>query len=271
MIEAVLNYFVKEPTVDVVIINWNYARFVGDAIQSVKDQSYQKYRCIVVDNGSDDESADRIVDAVGGHPQFVFVRLPSNLGQLGAGLWALRHCTGEFVTFLDADDVLFPTFFESHLQAHLAAVSPVGFTCSNCVDTNATGVLLTGGNYNMHQHWLNHGEPALRPIERTMRLPGVDGRSYAALAAASRYLPTHCGQWCWCPGSSNVLRRVLLERIRPNNSSSSLFGGLDSFFLPILHALTGSILIDQQLSAYRVHGTNDHSALPGLRMLGTCI
>jgi glycosyltransferase involved in cell wall biosynthesis len=260
-----LNYFVKEPSVDIVIINWNYGRFVGDAIQSVKDQSYQKYRCIVVDNGSDDDSAERIVEAIRGHAQFELLRLPSNLGQLGAGLWALERCAGEFITFLDADDILFPAHLESHVQVHLAAAAPVGFTCSACVDTNAIGVLLTGGNYNMHQHWQSHGEPVLRPIERTMRLPGVDERSYAALAGASRYLPARCGHWCWCPGSSNMLRRVLLDRIRPSGSSSSLFGGVDSFYLPIIHALTGSILIDQQLSAYRVHSANDHSALPGLR------
>jgi hypothetical protein len=39
---------------------------------------------------------------------------------------------------------------------------------------------------------------------------------------------------------------------------------VDGFYLPILHALTGSILIDQQLSAYRLHDANDCSTLPAL-------
>jgi hypothetical protein len=37
--------------------------------------------------------------------------------------------------------------------------------------------------------------------------------------------------------------------------------------LPILHALTGTILIDQPLSAYRLHGNNDYSTLPSLQNL----
>jgi glycosyltransferase involved in cell wall biosynthesis len=257
-------YFVKEPAVDIIIINWNYGRFVGDAIQSVKDQSYQKYRCIVIDNGSNDDSVDRIVEAIGGHPQFELFRLSGNLGHLGAALWALEHCAGEFVTFLDADDVLFPAYLKCHIQAHLAAVSPVGFTNSNCVDISANGELLTGGTWHFSQNWKRHGEPALRPIERTMRLTGIDSASYSALAAAARYLPAHTPTWLWSPGSSNMLRRVLLDRIRPSDASPAVFGGVDGFYLPILHALTGSIMIDQQLSAYRVHGANDHTAMPAL-------
>ena len=261
-----MQYSVKEPPVDVVIVNWNYARFVADAIRSVKDQSYQNFRCIVVDNGSDDDSVDRIAEAIGNHPQFKFHRLPTNLGHLGAALWSLEHSTGEFITFLDADDVLFPNYLTSHLQAHLAAGSSVGFTSSNCVDMNADGALLTSGNYNMYHFW-QQGTPVLRPMERTVRLRGVDNNGYLALTQAVRYVPAQLVHWCWCPGSSNMFRRALLDRIRPDNTSPALFGGVDGFFLPILHALTGTLLIDQALSAYRLHGANDYSTLPSLHGL----
>lgn len=264
MAKNAMKHFVREPLVDIVIINWNYARYVTDAIKSVRDQSYQNFRCIVVDNGSDDESVYYIDKAIGDHPQFSFLRLPTNLGQLGAALFALNQTAGEFVTFLDADDILFPAYLESHLQAHLAGKYSVGFTCSNCVDVNADGVILTGGNFNMHQFWQHHGVPALCPIERAMRLAGIDGETYWSLYDAVRYLPAQTPHWAWCPGSSNMFRRALLDHIRPQ-PLPTLFGGADSFFLPILHALTGSLLIDQQLSAYRVHGSNDHSALPGFR------
>jgi hypothetical protein len=256
-----------EPRVSVVIINWNYARFVVDAIRSVKEQSYQNFECIVVDNGSDDSSVDQIVDAIGGHPQFTLHRLPSNLGHLGGALWALQYVTGEFVTFLDADDVLAATYLASHLQAHLAAASSVGFTSSNCVDVNGQGTLLTGGNTHMYHCW-QKGVPGLRPIERTVRLRAVEDSAYAALAEAVRYVPADTKGWCWCPGSSNMFRRQLLDRIRPTDASPTLFGGVDGFYLPILHALTGVLLIDLPLSAYRLHESNDCSALPSLSGVG---
>ncbi len=214
-------YFVKEPTVDVIIINWNYARFVGDAIKSVKDQSYGNIRCMVVDNGSDDGSEQIILAAIGDDPRFTFHRLSNNLGHLGGALWALKHATSEFVAFLDADDVLFPDYIASHLQTHLAGGTSVGFTSSNCIDINAEGDLLTGGNYSMYGAW-KVGMPALRPFDRTIRLKGVDDGTYSALAQASRYLPSHTLQWFWCPGSSNMFRRALLDRIAPTESFPGL-------------------------------------------------
>jgi glycosyltransferase involved in cell wall biosynthesis len=261
-----LDYFVQEPTVDVIIVNCNYAHFVTDAIRSVRDQSYQNFGCIIVDNGSNDESVTRITESIGAHPRFKFLRLPSNLGHLGGALWALQHATGEFVTFLDADDVLFPTFLANHLQVHLGSARPVAFTSSNYVDVNANGELLTSGSFLMHQAWLS-GTPTMRSIEHTVFLKDVDERTYLALAGGTRFIPSESGRWCWCQGSSNMLRRALLDRVRPAESSAALFGGVDGFFLPILHALTGTILIDQHLSAYRVHDSNNYAALPDLNGL----
>lgn len=254
---------VEGPLVSVVIINWNYGRFVAEAIQSVKDQTYRNFRCIVVDNGSDDDSVARIIEAIADDPQFTFHRLPSNLGHLGGAIWSLAHVTGEFVAFLDADDVLSPTYLASHLQAHLSAGFAVGFTSSNCVDVNANGDLLTGGCYSMYHFW-QEAVPALRPPERAMRLNVVDEQAYRALSEAARYVPPHKPGWQWCPGSSNMFRRALLDRIRPAEAGPALFGGVDGFFTPILHALTGTVLIDQPLSAYRVHGANDFSTLPSI-------
>ncbi len=258
-----MKYFVEEPLVSVVIVNWNYGRFIADAIQSVKDQTYRNFRCIVVDNGSDDDSLDRIAEAIAGDPQFTLHRLPSNLGHLGGALWSLERVTGEFVTFLDADDVLSPTYLANHLQAHLSAGFGVGFTSSNCVDVDANGKLLTGGSYSMYHFWQD-AVPALRPGEHAIKLGVVSEQAYATLAGAARYASPFKPGWRWCPGSSNMFRRALLERIRPADTSPALFGGVDGFFTPILHAMTGTMLIDLPLSAYRVHGANDFSTLPSI-------
>jgi hypothetical protein len=61
-----------------------------------------------------------------------------------------------------------------------------------------------------------------------------------------------------------MYRRVLMERILPSVSTETVFGGVDGYFTPILHAITGTNLIDRLLNAYRVHGANDFSMLPGL-------
>ena len=50
----------KLPLVSLVIINWNYADFVGEAIESLKAQDYPDLEIVVVDNGSSDSSRDVI-------------------------------------------------------------------------------------------------------------------------------------------------------------------------------------------------------------------
>jgi glycosyltransferase involved in cell wall biosynthesis len=204
----VLEYFIKEPLVDVIIINWNYADYVGDAIKSVKDQSYRNFRCIVVDNGSNNDSIDRISEAIGNHAQFELHRLPGNRGHLGAAIWSLEHATGDFVTFLDADDVLFPNYLVSHLQAHLAAGSSVGFTSSSCVDMGVDGALLTSGNYNMYHFW-QQGTSVLRPMERTVRLRGVDDKvRYVPAQVAARSKPPVYGQSVFRCGRLRAIFRL---------------------------------------------------------------
>jgi glycosyltransferase involved in cell wall biosynthesis len=263
-----VQYFVREPRVSVVIVNWNYARYVADAIRSVKRQTYRNFECLVIDNASSDDSAAVIVDAIAGDPQFTFHRLPENLGHLGASLWSLDRLDGEFVTFLDADDVLFPGYLLNHLQAHLSTAWPTGFTSSVSIEVNAAGMQLTAGFCYVHHIWRS-GVPALRPIERIGRLEATDAAAYSGLAEATRYVSADVHGWLWHPGSSNMFRRALLERLRPRLASPKAFGGVDGFYLPVLHAVTGTNLIDLPLSAYRLHGKNDFSRLPALMYMRT--
>ena len=253
----------KEPRVGIVIINWNYGRYIAEAIQSVKDQTYQNFECIIIDNGSSDRSTDIIADAIRGLPQYTLHKLPRNLGHLGGAVWALQHVHDEFITFLDADDILFPEFLASHIQVHIGTEHPTGFTSSSCVDINAEGEVITGGNWWMRRNW-KEGQPSMRSADNTVRLDAFDAAAYSALAERTRYLPFHKPGWNWCVGSSNVYRRVLLERFPPRVDDEVIFGGVDGFYTPILHAITGTNLIDQLLNAYRVHDANDFSMLPGL-------
>ena len=108
------------PLVSFVVICWNYAQYVAEAIASIRAQDYLHFECLVINNGSTDRSGEEIARAVGEDKRFTVVTFDENLGQLGAALWALDHIKGSFVTFVDADDVLFSTFASTHVQVHLA-------------------------------------------------------------------------------------------------------------------------------------------------------
>ncbi|MBI4679544.1 MAG: glycosyltransferase family 2 protein [Elusimicrobia bacterium] len=93
-------------SVSVVIDNYNYGRFLGQAVESVLDQDFKgEVECIVVDDGSTDESR-RVLASFGGRVRAV---LQANQGQAMAFNNGFAAATGEFVGLLDADDYWRPT------------------------------------------------------------------------------------------------------------------------------------------------------------------
>ena len=94
--------------ISVIIPNYNYARYLDQAIQSVLKQSYDNLELIVVNNGSTDNSLE-ILEKY--EHEIRLVNQP-NLGQSGARNSGLSLSTGEFIAFLDADDFWEPTKLE---------------------------------------------------------------------------------------------------------------------------------------------------------------
>ena len=87
----------------IIIPVYNMERYIARALNSVKEQSYQSIEVIIIDDGSTDQSADRIKDLIKNDARFVYHHYPN--GGLGkARNHGLRLSTGEFIIFLDADD-----------------------------------------------------------------------------------------------------------------------------------------------------------------------
>src|SRR3954470_14903411 len=99
----------KSPRCAIVINNFNYARFLHEAIESALGQTWPNTEVIVVDDGSTDESRE----GVNRYKDQVSAVFKPNGGQgsaYNAG-WAASH--GDILCFLDADDTLFPDAMES--------------------------------------------------------------------------------------------------------------------------------------------------------------
>ncbi len=105
--------------VSVIIPGYNAASYIGDTLYSVRRQTWPNLEVIVVDDGSTDNTA-QIVDAVEGL-DITLVRQP-NRGQTAALNAGLTHATGDFVQYLDADDLIDPEKIEMQM-ARLADAS----------------------------------------------------------------------------------------------------------------------------------------------------
>ena len=104
--------------VSVIIDNYNYGRFIGDAIQSVVNQTYTDWELVVVDDGSVDESADVIEKYRKIYPDRIFSVYKGNAGQASCFNEGMKHASGEIIAFLDSDDAWKPNKLERIVQAH---------------------------------------------------------------------------------------------------------------------------------------------------------
>jgi glycosyltransferase involved in cell wall biosynthesis len=104
--------------VSIMMPAYNAERFIGQAIESALVQSYPYWELVVVDDGSTDQTS-KIVTGFADTRIKVFHQ--SNGGEAAARNTALRQMTGEYLAFLDADDLYLPEHLEStvdYLQSH---------------------------------------------------------------------------------------------------------------------------------------------------------
>jgi glycosyltransferase involved in cell wall biosynthesis len=96
----------------VIIPNYNRASLIGETIRSILSQTRVSDEIIVVDDGSTDESRDVIREFV---PRVQLI-VQENAGPARARNRGLSEATGDFIQFLDSDDLCFHNKFEEQLR-----------------------------------------------------------------------------------------------------------------------------------------------------------
>lgn len=96
------------PRFSVVVPAYNAAATIGETLQSVLTQGFDAWECIVVNDGSTDETPDVARVFVAQDPRFKLVE-QENQGASAAHNAGVRAALGEFVVLLAADDFLLPT------------------------------------------------------------------------------------------------------------------------------------------------------------------
>ena len=110
----------SRPSISVVMPAYKVAPYIGEALESVFAQTFTNYEVIVVNDGSPDtEEFERALEPF--MDRIIYMR-QENRGVSAARNHALRSARGEFVAFLDADDVWLP----SYLQDQLAVIEQHG-------------------------------------------------------------------------------------------------------------------------------------------------
>jgi glycosyltransferase involved in cell wall biosynthesis len=123
-----LNVSPSPPRVSVIIPAYNAAVFVRRAVDSVLEQSFRGFELLVVD----DDSTDDTREVVAGYGDRLRLLTRGNGGPAAARNHGLRHASGEYVAFLDADDYWKPEKLQRQVEL-LDSRPEIGF-CSTATD-----------------------------------------------------------------------------------------------------------------------------------------
>ena len=130
----------SEHQVSIIIPVHNAARFIGDAVQSLKEQTYKDFELILVNDASEDDSLAIINDLRQEYDNITVIDLREPHGAAGARNAGLDAAKGRYITFLDADDMWEPEKLEIQVKFMESEHAAFSFTGYEFADENGTSI-----------------------------------------------------------------------------------------------------------------------------------
>lgn len=211
------------PFVSILINNYNYGRFLGDAIRSALAQSYANREIIVVDDGSTDNSLE-IARSFGDE---VLLIAKENGGQASAFNAGFAASRGEIVCLLDSDDIFLPGKLERIVEV-LEQNPEIGWCFENL-------------------KLFHHSQSERSPRDRQFAAGKVDARRTMVQGVFPRDIES--------ASSGLSFRRELLARILPMPHAESILL-CDDYIKTACYAISPGLALDEEISLQRLHGAN---------------
>ncbi len=139
--------------VSVIILNWNGKRFLKDCLASLASQSVRDFETILVDNGSNDGTAEFVREK---YPWVKLVLLPGNTGFAEGNNRGFAEAEGEFIVTLNNDTKLEPGFLaalvasaEADPTIGMVAAKMLNFYEKGRIDSVGVGIAPNGMGQNI--------------------------------------------------------------------------------------------------------------------------
>lgn len=105
-----------QPLVSIIIPCYNTAQYIAETIQSVVEQTYANWQCIITNDGSTDSTEDVLQKFIAGDSRFTCYA-QNNSGPSVARNLAISNAQGEYILPLDGDDKISPNYVEECVKA----------------------------------------------------------------------------------------------------------------------------------------------------------
>lgn len=228
----------KLPLVTFVVTSYNYEKYILKTLESIKAQTYKNFEIIVVDDCSSDNSCEIIEDFISDNQdlKITLIKNETNQGQLASMIRGLENAEGQFISFIDSDDILLPEYAQSHIKVHME--TSVALTSCQIVEI--------GENDEVHTMNSN-ASPHCDNLESLFTSEKVNFK----VLKHKRF-----GGWYWSPNSSAMFRKASIELICNYKNTHKWKICPDKFLFNFANLIGGSAIIFKPLIGYRRHKNN---------------
>lgn len=228
----------KTPLVSFVVTSYNYEKYILRTLESIKNQSYSNFEIIVVDDCSNDNSCKIVENFIADNQdlRITLIKQEINRGQLSAMQRGLKEAQGQFISFIDSDDILFEDYAKTHVRIHLA--TSVAFTSCQIAEI--------GEDDEIHTF-------------KSISSPHSDSLDVLFAGENTNYeilKNKRFGGWYWSPNSSAMFRKAAIELIWDYKNTNAWRICPDKFLFNLAHLIGGSAIIFTPLIGYRRHKGN---------------
>ncbi len=106
----------NNPVISIIVPCYNQAEYLPDALQSVMEQKFNHWECIIVNDGSPDNTRDIVVQWLNRDSRFKYLE-KENGGLASTRNYGIHHAKGKYILPLDADDKISPDYIQLAVKA----------------------------------------------------------------------------------------------------------------------------------------------------------
>ncbi|MEG4074105.1 FkbM family methyltransferase [Microcoleus sp. Pol14C2] len=175
-----------ETLVSVIIPCYNHATLLREAVESVVSQTYSNWECIIVNDGSTDDTSNFGKYLIKLYPQKSLRLIDKpNTGPADSRNLGVDQSSGKFILFLDADDKLHPKFLEECVEILLAKPN-VGFVYTDVQHFGANCDLVVHGDFDANRFLRDNQAPATSLFRREI---------YEQVGGLKKVMKLGCEDW----------------------------------------------------------------------------
>lgn len=102
--------------VSVIMGVYNRGERFLEAVKSIENQTHKNWEFIICDDGSSDDTYQKLIQFANGKENYKIIRNKKNLGLAATLNHCIEHCTGKYIARMDDDDISYPNRFEKQIE-----------------------------------------------------------------------------------------------------------------------------------------------------------